>query len=115
MQGADAASEVASDRLAQAIVTRAAGLFSVANKFDPAVLDLQLLGGEAIEIGGHVLDSLDFVELMVALQEDLDVSLLDIEDMEQVGTLRGLAQLIVESGPTARLAEFCERWDPSSG
>lgn len=102
--------EASVERLARAIVTRAASLFEVEADFDASMLDQKVLLADSLTVGGHTLDSVDFVELMVTLETDLGYSILDLEDIESLATLRGLALLLLDEADDRKVEAFCQRW-----
>jgi hypothetical protein len=68
------------------------------------------LFGAAADPAGPVLDSLDVIEAMVVVQEDLGVQLLDPVDLAAAETLLGLAVLARERANRGALDAFCDRW-----
>lgn len=64
----------------------------------------------ATVIGPHVLDSLDVIEALVAVQQDIGVSLLDRVDLAEAGSLLGLARLASAKADPAALHRFCAAW-----
>lgn len=67
---------------------------------------------ETISADGRELDSLDLVEMLTAIEDDLEVSLLDVNDVDEVSTLSEVASLLVGTADPARLDTFIERWTP---
>lgn len=68
------------------------------------------LFGAALDPAAPVLDSLDIIEAMVVVQEDLGVRLLDAVDLTAAETLLGLAVLARERANRSALDAFCDRW-----
>jgi hypothetical protein len=68
------------------------------------------LFGAAADPAAPTLDSLDVIEAMVVVQEDLGVRLLDPVDLTAAETLLGLAVLARERANRGALDAFCDRW-----
>jgi hypothetical protein len=68
------------------------------------------LFGAAADPAAPVLDSLDVIEAMVVVQEDLGVRLLDPVDVAAAVTLLGVAVLARERANRGALDAFCDRW-----
>jgi hypothetical protein len=68
------------------------------------------LFGTAADPAAPTLDSLDVIEAMVVVQEDLGVRLLDPVDLTAAETLLGLAVLARERANRGALDAFCDRW-----
>jgi hypothetical protein len=68
------------------------------------------LFGAAANPAAPVLDSLDVIEAMVVVQEDLGVRLLDPVDLAAAETLLGLAAIARERANRGALDAFCDRW-----
>jgi hypothetical protein len=68
------------------------------------------LFGAAADPAAPVLDSLDVIEAMVVVQEDLGVRLLDPVDLAAAVTLLGVAVLARERANRGALDAFCDRW-----
>ena len=68
------------------------------------------LFGAAADPAAPVLDSLDVIEAMVVVQDDLGVRLLDPVDLAAAETLLGLAGLARDRANRSALDAFCERW-----
>ena len=68
------------------------------------------LFGAAADPAAPTLDSLDVIEAMVLVQDDLGVRLLDQVDLAAAETLLGLAVLARERANRDALDAFCDRW-----
>jgi hypothetical protein len=68
------------------------------------------LFGAAVDPAAPALDSLDVIEAMVVVQEDLGVRLLDAVDLTAAETLLGLAAVARERANRGALDAFCNRW-----
>ncbi len=69
-----------------------------------------VLFGAAADPAAPALDSLDVIEAMIVVQEDLGVRLLDAVDLAAAETLLGLAVLARERANRSALEAFCDRW-----
>jgi acyl carrier protein len=77
-------------------------------------LNGDLIEGEDLLFGGHALDSLGFVQWMAEIEAELEVSVMGSIDIEEGSTLGDLVDMIIAEAPGEQLAEFCDRWGPSS-
>jgi hypothetical protein len=68
------------------------------------------LFGAAADPAGPALDSLDVIEAMLVVQDDLGVRLLDPVDLAAAVTLLGLAVLARQRANRDALDAFCDRW-----
>ena len=68
------------------------------------------LFGAAVDPAAPALDSLDVIEAMVVVQEDLGIRLLDPVDLAAAETLLGLAIVARERANRGALDAFCDRW-----
>lgn len=98
------------ERVAVALVGRAAEFARVEPQADALDLEHDLLGGEGLDVGGRVLDSLELSEWIFALEDELGVVLTELDHVDRVRTLRRLATYLRETVDPAVLAEFTERW-----
>jgi len=98
------------ERTAAALVGRAAAFADTTPSADALDLDHDLMGGEGLDVGGRVLDSLELSEWVFALEEELDVILTELDHVDRVRTLRRLASYLVEAVEPSRLAAFCDEW-----
>lgn len=98
------------DHLAVAIRNRVGTLFDA----EPAEADWPLdrdFAADPIIFGDHALDSLDLIEVMMVLEEELNVQLLDSDDVQRLSSLLGVASEIARNADQERLADFCTRWN----
>jgi acyl carrier protein len=65
------------------------------------------------QLGGQVLDSLDIVEMVVALEVDFNISIVDTYDVVRFDSIAKLSLLLEETVAPAMRAEFEGKW--SSG
>jgi hypothetical protein len=98
------------ERVAVALVGRAAAFAQATPSAAVLELDHDLMGGEGLDVGGRVLDSLELSEWVFALEEDLDVVLTELDQIDRVRTLRSLATYLSEVAQPQRLADFCSEW-----
>jgi hypothetical protein len=68
------------------------------------------LFGAAADPAAPALDSLDVIEAMLVVQDDLGVRLLDPVDLAAAVTLLGLAVLARQRANRSALDAFCDRW-----
>ena len=95
-------------RLAVALLRRIVAALRLP-RHPESTVELALFGAAA-DPAAPVLDSLDVIEAMVVVQEDLGVRLLDPVDLAAARTLLGLAMLARERANRSALDTFCERW-----
>jgi acyl carrier protein len=72
--------------------------------------DASLFKEDGVEIAGQPLDSFDLVEIFITLEDDLSVSLQDMRDVEEVGTIARLWSYLGREAPPERFRSFAERW-----
>jgi acyl carrier protein len=72
--------------------------------------DASFFAPEGFALGDRELDSVDFVEMIVAIEDDLGVSILDAADVENIDSIQKLAAFAEASADTTRLNAFCEQW-----
>jgi hypothetical protein len=79
---------------------------------DPAAIDrsASFLGDHPIAIGSRLLDSLDLVHLFAAVDEELGVAVLDVDDVQEVDSLDKVSRHLLAHADPARLRAYCERW-----
>jgi acyl carrier protein len=104
----NAKSAVARD-LALALIRRFGDHFSI--KIDPVSIDpdVSLLDHGSLMLDGHPLDSLDLVDAMVGLENELGVRLTD-GDLQELDTFNRLAGAILRTAKPEDVREFCVRW-----
>jgi acyl carrier protein len=95
--------------VATAIVRRLAHRFSADVRVDLVDRDRDLFSETGFALDGHELDSLDLVEAIGTLEQELGVAVLD-EDLEQVDTINRLAQSVTQRADVSVLQRFCKRW-----
>jgi hypothetical protein len=66
-------------------------------------------GGQAV-LGRRPLTSLDVITALVALQEELGVTLLDKVDLAEARTLMRLASLAASKADRQAIERFCATW-----
>lgn len=78
---------------------------------DPAGVDpnATFLENHSIVIEGNPLDSLDLVDALVSLEDQLQVRLTD-GDLQKLDTFNRLASAILKASKPDSLEEFCGRW-----
>lgn len=82
----------------------------VGREIDPGDVDYSqsFLGGA--RVGGHTLDSLELVEIVTTLEDELDVPILDAKEIEEVDTIDKLAGHIGSEAPKERVESFTKQW-----
>lgn len=61
-------------------------------------------------LGGRPLTSIDVITALVAVQEEIGVSLLDRVDLAEAGTLMRLAALAASKADKRAIERFCATW-----
>ncbi len=101
-----------SDDIARAIRARVASLFEMELGDAEWPVDHDYVTAPVM-LGDHALDSLDLVEVMMVLEDELDVRLIDAEEMRELTSLTSVGVALEARADAERLADFCERWgDP---
>ncbi|MFL5911046.1 MAG: acyl carrier protein [Gaiellaceae bacterium] len=72
--------------------------------------EASFFAADGFRLGDRELDSIDFVEMIVAIEDDLGVSILDAADVENIDSIQKLAAFAEASAATTRLNAFCEQW-----
>jgi acyl carrier protein len=105
-------STVPSDTLKEAIVRRLGQLHDDELGVDVAAVDCHasFFAPTGFRIGDHVLDSLDIVEMIVALEVDFDVSIVETRDVTQYDSIAKLSVLLEEIAGQAELESFERQW-----
>ena len=98
--------------LEQAVARRLARLHN-GESVDHAVIDCDdsFFAPTGFFVGDDALDSLDLVEMIVALEEvDFDVDIVMAHDVTQYDSIAKLSRLLEEIAGTAELAAFESHW-----
>jgi acyl carrier protein len=103
-------SPIATDDIVRALVGRVVQLFGLTVHADRIDADAAFIGQDAVSIGGHELDSMDLLEILVTLEDELGVELIDDIDVDQLSTLRAFAEHAGRAAPAEALADFVDRW-----
>jgi hypothetical protein len=80
---------------------------------DPPVDDMALdrdLFEEGLRIGGQEIDSLDLVEVLSVIESDLNLDIFDVDDTDQLRTLRGIGNYIVSTADPSLVDTFVAQW-----
>lgn len=98
------------DAVAFAIIRRIGDLLTI--EVEPGEVDLyrSLVSADGFSIGHYEFDSLDVVNVFVALEEDLGVKLLDSGGRTDTDTLEKLSRFVLETADPRRLVDFSSRW-----
>jgi acyl carrier protein len=97
------------DTIATALVARLSRHFSRDAAPDTVDRDMSFFATGGFAIDGHVLDSLDLVEAVGVLEEELKLDLLD-QDLEHLDTINRLAEFVATQGDGSVVEDFCGRW-----
>lgn len=97
--------------LAMAILNRGIALLGL----DPSLVAEQISYSEESAGGSDLsdlaVDSMNLAELLVTLEDDLDVSLFDLDELGSATSLVDLAELLLEHCSPSVLTKFCDRWE----
>lgn len=99
--------------LGHAIVRRIGDLFGLDVR-DDLDLDQHFVQARGFTLGGYDFDSLDLVDIIVRLEDELGVPLLDAEDTERLASIGALAAYALEHGQADAIATFVQEWAPPS-
>jgi acyl carrier protein len=103
-------SPIATDDIVRALVGRVVQLFGLTVDIDVVEGDAEFMGDDVLSIGGHTFDSMDLLEILVTLEDELGVALIDDIDLDGLGTLRSFAERAGTQSPPEQLAAFVQRW-----
>ncbi len=95
--------------VASAVINRAVSIFgdhAVSMDGAAGLIDLSRL--EEVSFGN--LDSLDFVELLAQIEDDLDINVVDDEDADRLVSIIDLAETVRTRAPRDELESWCRRW-----
>ncbi len=97
--------------LEQAVARRVARLHDT-DEFRPVAIDrdASFFAPTGFHVGGQVLDSLDIVEMIVALEVDFDVDIVMAHDVTRYDSIVKLSRLLEEIADGTKLSEFELRW-----
>jgi acyl carrier protein len=100
---------VSQQLMTDAFVRRASLLFGAS---DPATIDPEadVIGPGDYVVGDHVLDSMDLVELLLAVEEDLSIPMVEIVEERAASTLSDMARAALDHASPVAARQFCERW-----
>ena len=99
----------ADERLAVALLRRSEAVLQLPYS-DPNVIRRPLFDGGRPMLASRPIDSLDLIEVMVAIDDDLGVLVLDRVELRGAGTLAGLAELIRARADPLAVERFCAQW-----
>jgi acyl carrier protein len=99
--------------MTEAIAARAARLFGLS---DPGSVDVEatVSDPEALVLGDRLLDSMDLVELLLVIEEDLAVPMVELIEEANADTLAAVAGVALAHAPAGSCARFCDRWRPAT-
>lgn len=76
----------------------------------PETVEQPMFVGNRSFLGSHAIDSLDLIEAMVAVDEDLGVLLLDRVALREAASLEGIAELVLKRADRQAVERFCVAW-----
>jgi acyl carrier protein len=105
-----------SDVVLTALVTRAAAFFGSAAPPVPA-LSTSLSSPLSIEdlLTDYDLDSMDLIELLLTIGEEVGLDLLDRVDDDRLLEVSELVDTIDRDADPARVTAWCDQWAPADG
>lgn len=103
------ADDAAMHRLAVALLRKIEAVLGLGRLPETAV-DEPVFERDEATLGGRPLTSLDVIEVLVAVQEEIGVSLLDRVDLAEAGTIARLAALAASKADQQAIERFCARW-----
>ncbi len=103
-------SPIATNDIVRALVGRVVQLFGLTVDVDVIEADAEFMGDDVISIGGHTFDSMDLLEILVTLEDELGVPIIEEIDVDELGTLRAFAERAGQQSPHEQLAAFVQRW-----
>lgn len=107
-QSSEQATTVSADRAAlrTALRNRCMGMFGVRIKDDEPLF---LRDGTQVSLGEYVLDSIDLVEILMALEDELGIGM-EEADVEVLVDPDSLVDMITKLASSSALDSFCTRW-----
>lgn len=72
--------------------------------------DASFFGADGFRLGDRELDSIDFVEMIVTIEDDFGISILDAGEVEEIDSVEKLAAFARANADPARVDAFCEQW-----
>ena len=101
-----------SGALEKAVACRLCQLHAGDIALDPAAVDCQasFFAPAGFYMGDHVLDSLDIVEMIVALEVDFKVSIVNARDVTQYDSIAKLSGLLEEVAGKTERESFEAQW-----
>jgi hypothetical protein len=96
-------------RLAVALLRKIEAVLGLGHLPATAV-DEPVFEGTEATLGGRPMTSLDVITALVAVQEELGVTLLDRVDLAEAGTLMRLAALAASKADKQAIERFCASW-----
>jgi hypothetical protein len=105
-----------SPQLALSILRCSAELLALNLDLDATDLDGESFTfgrGRTAAIGGVTIDSIELQEVLVALETELGIDLLGIDDLDRVSTMDGLVAFVEAEAPPDGIAAFVGRWEVS--
>jgi acyl carrier protein len=109
-----AGGELELERLAVALLGRCAEKLNV-DDIGAVTLDAPVFGRGSLDLGSRRFDSIDLIEVIVAIEMDLGIRLLNRDDLVEAASLRGLAALVALRAEPTAIVRFCHQWTPRAG
>jgi hypothetical protein len=97
------------DRLAVALLRKIEAVLGL-GRLPATAVDEPVFEDAEATLSGRPLTSLEVITVLVAVQEEIGVSLLDRVDLAEAGTLRRLAALAATKADKQAIERFCTRW-----
>jgi acyl carrier protein len=99
-------------RVSHGILALGASVLGIEGGGPPAAdggLDRDLFE-EGLRIGGQEIDSLDLVEVLSILESDLNLNIFDVEDTDELRTLRGIGNYVASTADPSLVDAFVTQW-----
>jgi hypothetical protein len=93
-------------RLALVIVQRIAAQLGIGT-LDPPPIDAPAFGPDGYRVGRHPVSSIEMIEFLVLLEQELGIRLLNPETLADVCTIRDLAAMINARADRLAVRRFC--------
>lgn len=106
----DAIQEASIESIGRAIVRHAATALKVPEALGDFDIDAGFFTEEGFAIGGHPLDSMDLMEVITMIEDDLQVPLLDSGTIDDIASIRRLSELIRSVTPAQSVQRYVEQW-----
>lgn len=98
------------DEVALAILRYASDFFEEEINPEEIDRDMSLLNSKGTILGSRTLNSLDSLSLFLAIEDELGVPLMDIDDIDKIDSLEKISRYLIDAAEQDHLRRYCHRW-----